>query len=308
MNIIFFGSDDFAAAHLLSLMNSKHKVLACVTQPDRPKGRGMKVVVSPVKECAQTHKIPLLQPSSLKDRSFIEGIKDLQSDLFVVVAYGQFLPPEVLNIPSFGAVNVHASLLPKYRGAAPINWALINGEQETGISIMKINEEMDAGDILVQSKTTIDREETAVTLRAKMIKQGPDVLLKTINGLEKCTPKAQDDGLVTFAPKLTKELGHIQWTKQAQEIHNSVRGLLPWPGAYTFYKGKLLKILETEVIEEDFSKNEPGEVSEISKEGIVVSTGNNGLLMKKVHLQDSKPMDAHSFVIGHEVEVGYTFK
>ncbi|MCK5014381.1 MAG: methionyl-tRNA formyltransferase [Candidatus Omnitrophica bacterium] len=307
MKIIFFGSDDFAEAHVRSLIDSGHELLACVTQPDRPKGRGMKVVVSPIKECALERRIPVLQPASLKDASFIKDLKDLQSDLFVVIAYGKFLPPEVLDIPLHGALNVHASLLPKYRGAAPINWAIINGEKETGISVIKINEKMDAGDILAQVEIKIEEDETAPSLRAKMMNQGPPFLLRTINDLPSCALKIQDHDLATFAVKLTKELGHIEWGSDARGICNLVKGLLMWPGAYTFYNGKLLKILEAQVLDGDSSKNKPGTVSGVGKKGIVVSTGNGRLLIKEVHLQDAKPMDAHSFVVGHAIEVGYKF-
>ena len=308
MKIIFFGSDDFAEAHLKSLIDSKHELIACVTQPDRPKGRGMRVITSPIKELALAHQIPIFQPESLKDVSFIKSLKDLQSDIFVVIAYGKFLPLEVLSIPSHGAINVHASLLPKYRGAAPINWVIINGERETGISIIKINEAMDAGDVLAQMEIKIEEHETAVTLRAKMIQQGPGFLLQTINNLSSCALKAQDCDRVTFAAKLTKELGRIEWTKPANEIYNLVRGVIPWPGAYTVCKGKVLKILAAQVLDGDSSKGEPGAVSEISKNGIVVSTGKGRLLIKEVHLQDANPMDAHSFVIGHAVEVGFKFE
>ncbi|MBN1870613.1 MAG: methionyl-tRNA formyltransferase [Candidatus Omnitrophica bacterium] len=308
MNIIFFGSDDFAEAHLQALIGSHHNVPACVTQPDRPKGRGMKVADSPIKECALKHKIPVLQPASLNDPAFIKSLKDLKSDIFVVVAYGKFLPPAVLNIPPCGALNVHASLLPKYRGAAPINWAIINGERGTGLSIIKINEEIDAGDILAQMNMKIEKDETAVTLRAKMIKEGPPFLLRTLSHLSSCHPRAQDRKGVTFAPKLTKEAGHIPWGKQAREISNLIRGLLPWPGAYTFYRGRLLKILKARVLDGDPAKAEPGTVCEIGKKGIVVSAGDGRVLVQKVHLQDAKPMDAYQFVIGHKIEVGCQFE
>jgi methionyl-tRNA formyltransferase len=307
MKIIFFGSDDFAEAHLRALLNSEHEVAACVTQPDRSKGRGMKVIISSIKEIAQENQIPVFQPESLKEDSFIKDLKDFSSDLFVVIAYGKFLPLEVLDIPPYGALNVHASLLPKYRGAAPINWAIVNGEEEAGISIIKINEAMDAGDVLAQIKIKIERGETAPTLRAKMIEKGPSFLLQAIDDLPNCVSKAQDHDCVNFAPKLTKEICRIQWAKQAFEIYNLVRGLLPWPSAYTFFEGKLLKILEVKVIDGDPSNEEPGTVLEVSKNGIVISTGNGGLLIEKVHLQDSKPMDAHSFVIGHAIEVGCKF-
>jgi len=312
MKIIFFGSDDFALAYLQALINTPHEVAACVTQPDRRKGRGMKVIVSSIKDCAQKHSIPVLQPESLKDALFIKKLKSFKSDIFVVIAYGQFLPELVFNISPFGAINVHPSLLPKYRGAAPVNWAIINGEQETGIAIIKINAKMDAGDVLALTKIKIADDDTAVTLRAKMMHIGPAFLAQTLDGLCRgtaCrTPTAQNDRLATIAPKLTKELGIISWTRKAVDIYNLVRGLLPWPSAYTFYKGKLLKILEAQVIEEDVSQSEPGTVLKIIKEGFVVATGQKGLLIKRVHLQDSKPMDVSAFLRGHEIKVGFKFE
>lgn len=311
MKIIFFGSDDFAAVYLQSLIDSPHDVVACMTQPDRPKGRGMKVVVSPVKECAQKNNVPVLQPASLKESTLVKELEDFKSDLFVVIAYGQFLPREVLDIPPLGAINVHASLLPKYRGAAPINWAIMNGEKETGISIIKINEQMDAGDILAVMKMKMANDETAVSLKKKMMEEGLELLLQTIDDIGRGAdraPTVQDNRLATLAPKLTKELGHIPWEKKAYEIDSLMRGLLPWPSAYTFYNGKLLKILEAQIVAGDFSPYDPGSVVRVSKDGIVVATGCNGFLIKKVHLQDSKPMDAHSFVVGHRIETGFKFK
>jgi methionyl-tRNA formyltransferase len=307
MKIVFFGSDDFAAAHLEALMGSACEVLGCVTQPDRPKGRGMKVVLSAVKERAQEHRIPVWQPEDLKDGPFVNELKKLRADLFVVIAYGQFLPPEIFHLPPLGAINVHASLLPKYRGAAPINWAIIRGEKETGISVIRINERMDAGDILAQSAIVIGPEDTAVTLRAKMIKLGPGVLLKTVRDIKKNSGTKQEDRLATLAPKLTKELGAVQWAKPACDIARLVRGLLPWPSAYTFYKGKILKVLEAQVIGGHFPTVEPGTVLEMSKNGITVATGRGALIMKKVHFQDSKPMGAYDFVIGHDIKTGFRF-
>ena len=310
MNIIFFGSDDFAAAHLQALIRSAHHVVACVTQPDRPKGRGMRFVISPVKEWAQTNKIPVLQPASMNDKGFLHDLKNYRSDIFVVVAYGKFLPQELLDIPGFGAINVHASLLPKYRGAAPINWAIINGEKESGVTVMKINERMDAGDVLGAQKIKIAKGETAVSLKARMMEAGPPLLEKTLEAIAAGKSKAvpQDEEKVTLAPKLIKGLGRIQWSKGAVEILNLIRGVMPWPGAYTEYNGKMLKILDAEAVNKDAVGSEPGEAVEVSKSGILVSTGKKGLLVKQVHLQDAKPMDAHSFVVGHEVKVGYKFK
>ncbi len=310
MKIVFFGSDNFAAAHLQSLIDSDHQVVACLTQPDRPKGRGMKVVLSAIKECAEKHDIPILQPSTLKQGGLVEELKKFQSDIFIVIAYGRFLPIEILNIPSLGAINVHGSLLPQYRGAAPINWAIINGEKETGLSIIKLIKEMDAGDILAQVKIPITDDDTSMTLREKMMKEGPSLLQQTLDDLSenRCTPVTQDHSKATFAPKLIKEHGAIQWGKKADDIYNLIRGSLPWPSAYTSFNGKFLKILEAQVVEQDDSQYEPGTVSGVSKKGIVVVAGGGCVLIKQVHLQDSRPMDASAFVRGHEIDVGFQFK
>lgn len=309
MKIIFWGSDDFAAAHLRALTDSSHQVLACVTQPDKAKGRGWKVSASPVKECAREKGIPVFEPVDLKEKGLLGRLRGLASDLFVVIAYGRFLPSEVLAVPRIFTVNVHGSLLPKYRGAAPINWAVIRGERETGITIMTVAAKMDAGDIIAQEKMAIADTDTAAMLRARMMKSGPAFLLKTIGSVEQgdYTLTPQDEQKVTLAPKLTKELGHISWRGRAQVIHNLVRGLLPWPTAYTFYQGKMLKILGASVVEDDFSSFSPGEVVEVSKEGFVVATGEGGLVVREVHLEASKKMDAHSFTVGHKLEAGFRF-
>jgi methionyl-tRNA formyltransferase len=269
----------------------------------------MKVVVSPIKEYAKAHNIPVLQPVSLKDEKIVHEIANIKSDLFVVIAYGQFLPKKLINIPSNGAINVHGSFLPKYRGAAPINWAIINGERETGISIIRINHAMDAGDICAQTKIPISDDDTSVTLREQMMRIGPMLLLTTIDAIAsgQCSFKEQDHACATFAPKLTKELGIIDWSKKADEICHLVRGLLPWPGARTYYNGKLLKILEADIIEEDFTSSDIGSVIRISKNGITVAAGEMGILIRKVHLQNGKPMDAYSFVVGRKIEVRFKF-
>ncbi len=311
MKITFFGSDDFAVKSLEALMGARHDVAACVTQPDMPRDRGLKVTASPVKIKALECHMPVLQPVGLKDKSFITQLRNYNSDVFVVVAYGKILPDEILKIPRICAVNVHGSLLPKYRGAAPVNWAIINGETETGISIIRINECMDAGDILAQVKVRIEKKDTAVTLREKMAETGADCLCQTIDSMRRhalqSISTAQNNKDATFAPKLTKDLGLIAWKKSAAEIHNLVRGLLPWPAAYTYYNGKLLKILETEVIAADPSRKAPGVVADISKNGLIVSTGRGDILIKKVHLQSANPMDAGSFVAGHKIMAGYHF-
>lgn len=306
MNIIFFGSDDFATIHLEVLFGSKHKVSACVTQPDKARGRGMEVSASPVKAAALRRGIPVFQPADLNEKTFLKELKAFDADLFVVIAYGRLLPAEVLGMPRTLTINVHSSLLPKYRGAAPINWAIINGERETGISIMRVTAKMDAGDILAQKKFKILKADTAASVRARMMELGPQFLLKTVDSIEKGTYTftVQDDQAATMAPKLTKELGHIQWDKPARDINNLARGLLPWPTAYTYYQGKLLKILETEVVPRGFLSYSPGEVASVDKKGFTVATADQGLLVKAVHLEASKPMSAYQFMIGHRLEAG----
>ncbi len=309
MNIIFFGSDDFATVHLEALFGSKHKVCACVTQPDKARGRGMAVSASPVKETALRKDTPVFQPSDLKEQNFLRELRALEADLFVVIAYGRLLPAEVLAIPRTFAINVHSSLLPKYRGAAPINWAIINGERETGISIIRVASKMDAGDILFQRKLKILKTDTAASVRERMKEIGPKLLLKTIDSIEKGTYTftVQDDQAATPAPKLTKELGQIRWSKPARDINNLARGLLPWPTAYTHYQGKLVKILETEVVPSSFLAYSPGEVVKADKKGFTVATADQGLLIKAVHLEAAKPMSAYQFMMGHRLEPGFKF-
>jgi methionyl-tRNA formyltransferase len=306
MNIVFFGSDDFALAHLEALIESDNKVVGCVTQSDKAKNRGMKVVISPIKECALRNEIEVLQPTDLEDKGFIASLEKLNADIFVVIAYGRFLPVGLIEMPKYKAINVHGSLLPKYRGAAPINWAIINGETETGITIFRINAKMDAGDLLSEQKILIDPEDNSATLREKMKKQGQKLLLKTIDEVEVggSNPRMQIEEEATFAPKLTKKMGLIDWSKTAVEIRNLVRGLQPWPGAYSFYNGKQLKILSAEVIN---IQGNPGEIVDINEKGFVVAACNKGLLVKEVHLQDANPMDAPSFMRGHKLEIGCKF-
>ena len=305
--IVFFGSDEFAAGHLEKLIAAGRCVLACVAPPDVVKGRGMNLAVPPVKASGLRFKIPVLQPERF-DNVFIDQLKNFQADLFVVIAYGRILPKQVLEIPKVFSVNVHASLLPSYRGAAPINWAIINGDKVTGLSIIRMNEKLDAGEILFQQRIEITDRDTSVTLKTKMAEMGRGLLLKTIEAVEKreYTLTPQDEKFITFAPKLAKETGHIDWNKEAIKIHNLARGLLPWPSAYTFFNGKQLKILETEVVSDD-GQLSAGKVSEIHKDGFVVSTGKGAILIKKVHLADSTEMDAQNFLRGHKMELGFSF-
>lgn len=304
MKIIFFGSDDFAVVNLNAVVNAGHQVVACVTAPDRPKGRGMHVVSSPVAEFAERKKIPVLKPERLRDGDLIQRLKDCEAQLFVVIAYGKILPPELLAVPKIAAINSHGSLLPKYRGAAPINWALINGDAETGISIIKMNPQLDAGDVIAQERLKIDPHDTAVTLRAKLSALSATCLCRTVLALGQgeCHPVVQDARQVSLAPKLTKELGHIDWQKPAAQIHNLVRGLLPWPTAYTHFNGKLLKILETGIGEH--SSFQPGVIGAVTPKGLSVGTGDGALLIKRVHPESGKEMAAVDFLHGHKLQVG----
>lgn len=304
MKIIFFGSDDFAAAYLKELLFNKIDVVAVVTQPDRAKGRGMKVIELPIKMIGTKHNCDILQPESFDD-DVIAQLKSYDADYFIVIAYGRILKADVLRIPSKAAINVHGSLLPKYRGAAPINWAVINGETVTGVTVMLMNERMDAGDILAQHKISVKPEETAADVRQRMMDEGPGFLVESLKCFDqgKITPIPQDEKQVTYAAKLDKVLGLIDWNKSAKELNNLVRGLTPWPKAYTLYKGKQLKILRSHVV--DYcDRDKVGTVLEVAKDGFLVQTGKNALFVEQVHLQDAKSMDAGSFLRGHDLQVG----
>lgn len=308
MKIIFFGSDDFAVAHLKGLLDNGHEVDACVAPPDRARGRGMDVQLSPVKAFALEHNIPVVQPENFQNIEMIEGLKEFEADIFVVIAYGRILPQVVLDIPEFGSINVHGSLLPKYRGAGPINWAIINGETETGLSIIRMNARMDAGDVISQKVVKIHHDETSITLREKLKKAGVGLLNQTLDKIEngKAEYVRQDESEVTYAPKLTKEMGRIDWSQPAEKIHNLVRGLLPWPGACTLFEGKQLKILKTEVSEVN-GDADPGEVIDVGKDYFTVAAGCGALEIKYVHLADSKAMAAEEFLRGYPVKSGYVF-
>lgn len=309
MRIVFFGSDDFAETNLSRIVGAGHAVVACVTQPDRPKGRGMKVAASPIKTFAQTHGIPCLQPSSVREAQFLKDIRALNADLFVVIAYGQILPQELLDIPSICSVNVHASLLPKYRGAAPINWAVLNGEKETGVTLIRMNARMDAGDIIARRALKISDEDDAPSLRRKLADLGAECLLESLPKLEKKTARftVQKDAGVTHAPKLTKPLGLIDWARPALEIHNKVRGLLSWPAAFTFHHGKMLKILASQVARGRDEKFPPGKVTQITKDGILMNTGLDRLLIRSVHPESGKVMSAYEYAQGHKIKEGEQF-
>jgi methionyl-tRNA formyltransferase len=309
MKMIFFGSDDFAAIHLEHLLAKGQHVLACVTGQDKPQGRGMKISASPIKQIALQHKIPCLQPASLKDSVTVEALKSYRADIFVVVAYGRLLTQEVLGIPKMLCMNVHGSLLPQYRGAAPVNWAILNGDKETGMTIQKMALSLDAGEIIAQEKMRIENDEDSDHLRKRMAQTGAKLLVKILDkypsGNFPLTP--QEQAKVTWAPKLTKEMGKIDWKKPALSIVNQVRGLVTWPGAYTFYNDKMLKITRAQRSTENTAHLPPGQVIRLSKDGLLVACVDKAVLIKEVQPEAGKVMPALSFAAGYKIVTGTIF-
>jgi len=307
--IIFFGTPSFAIATLRHLLQGPDEVIAVVTQPDREKGRGRKVIPSPVKELSLQHGLTLLQPEKVREEAFQEKIKSLQPELFVVVAYGQILPKSLLQIPEHGAVNVHASLLPKYRGAAPIPWAILKGEKVTGVTTMMMDEGMDTGDILLQTEIPIGEEETSETLHDRLALSGAQLLLETVKEIKagNVHPISQDHSKATHAPPLKKEDGRIDWSKEGKEINRQVRALNPWPGAFTEWNGQLLKIYRGEVREKR-SVGKAGVVAWVGLDFIEVETGGGFFLIKEVQLEGKRRMSVREFLAGHPIPVGTVFR
>jgi methionyl-tRNA formyltransferase len=283
-------------------------VISVVTQPDREKGRGRKVVISPVKELALQHGLTPLQPEKAKEEAFQEATRTLQPDLIAVVAYGQILPKAILSIPKYGAVNVHASLLPKYRGAAPIAWAILNGEKATGVTTMAMDEGMDTGDILLQSEISIGDEETCETLHDRLASLGARLLLETLEKMKagNIRPLPQDHSKATYAPPLKKEDGNIHWEKEAREIDRQVRAFNPWPGAFTKLGDQLLKIYKGEIREKS-PAGKAGAVVWVGSDFIEVATGKDSFLVKEVQLQGRRRMTVREFLSGHPIPVGTVF-
>jgi len=314
MKIVFFGTSDFAIPALKALLGSTHKVLAVVTQPDRKRGRSLKLSPPPTKVHALSENIPVYQPAEASGSESVEYLKKLGADIFVVISFGQILKKEVLSVPKLYAVNVHGSLLPKYRGAAPTNWAIINGEKTTGVTVIRMNERMDEGDIILKKEAAIEDDGTNITLSEKLSSVGAKALLEALDLIDKgkdlkFTP--QDGSLATYAPKLKKEDGLIDWNEPAAKIHNRVRGLLPWPGAYTHYERKILKILKTEVLSDPVREKgvKPGEVLDVAKgKGILVRAGSGLIAIQHLQLEGKKILDADSFVRGHRIAKGYRFE
>ncbi|HHM02574.1 MAG TPA: methionyl-tRNA formyltransferase [Caldithrix abyssi] len=305
MKIVFMGTPDFAVHSLEALVRGGHNIVAVVTVPDKQQGRGRKIKPSPVKLAALAHKLPVLQPESLKTDDFIRTLRGLKADLFVVVAF-KILPRAVFTIPVMGTLNVHASLLPAYRGAAPINWAIINGEQKTGVTTMLIDAQVDTGDILMQKSVEISDDMTAGELHDILAPLGAGLLLETLDRLQKgtVTPQAQDDRRASRAPKLTPENTRILFNQPYTRVGNFIRGLSPYPGAYTFLEGKKLKILKAVGDKQDFPHARPGEITGITKDSISVACQPGTIIIKRLQLQGKKQMDVRDFLNGFPLKEG----
>lgn len=305
MKIIFFGSGDFAVRSLESLHEAGHKIALVITQPDKPKGRHLLCCPTEVKIKAQELKLDVYQPSSPNSPEAQDVFSSIQAELFVVISYGHILKSNILKLPKLYPLNVHASLLPKYRGAAPINWAIINGESETGITIIKMDETMDGGDILLKERLTIAPHDTAQSLREKLACLSAASVIEAISLIEHAQVNftKQDQGNITFAPKLKKSDGLINWNREAPDILNQIRGLVPWPAAFTYYKGKLLKIWDAKKAKED-SAIKPATILKTAKGGLVVATGLGSIEILELQLAGEKRMSAEAFLCGHKLTAG----
>ena len=305
MRIIFMGTPDFSVPALEAIQEAGHEILAVVTQPDKPKGRGKEVQKTPVKEKALEYNLPVYQPVKARDPEFVKILSDMEPDLIIVIAFGQLLPKSILDIPKYGCVNIHASLLPKYRGASPLQYAVINGEKESGVTTMMMAELLDTGDMLDQESTSLDEKETFGSLHDKLSRLGGGLILKTINKLEDGTAIRipQDDSKSCYVGMIKKSMGDIDWSLDAVSIERLIRGLNPWPSAYTVWNGKVMKLWEADVVDKEF-EGAYGQVAEVSRNSLVIKTGKGGLSIRKLQLQGKKCMDIDAFLRGYPIAEG----
>jgi len=306
LKLVFMGTPDFAVESMKSLIAAGHEILAVVTQPDKPKGRGKTMVCSPVKELALSEGIPVIQPVRVKkNEEFYEQLKEINPECIVVAAFGQILPQEILDLPKYGCINVHGSLLPKYRGAAPIQWMVINGEKEAGVTIMHMDAGCDTGDMIIKEKITLDPKETGGSLFDKLAVLGGELIVKALPmiGAGTAPREAQDHSQHTYYGMLKKEDGHIDFSKSAASIECLIRGMNPWPSAYTSMDGKGLKLWDADVIDNEV-EGACGEIVEVTKNSIIIKTGKGCLAVKELQLEGKKRMPVDAFVRGYEVKVG----
>lgn len=308
MKIVFMGTPEFAVGALESLIKAGHDVRLVVTQPDKPKGRGKEVAKSPVKICAEAHDIPTFQPVKIREPESVSFLQTIDADVFVVAAFGQILTKEILTMPKYGCINIHASLLPKYRGAAPIQWVILNGEEKAGVTIMQMDEGLDTGDMLLSDEIELAADETGDSLHDKLSDMGARLIVEALGKLEEGTLTAtpQPEGPLFYAKMLKKEMGNLDFTQDAVTIERYIRGLYSWPGAYTFYNGKLLKILKAEIAESDSEGNDDsfGRILEVNKESFTVQCSKGSIRILEVKPQGKKEMSVHDFLLGNRMRTG----
>ena len=308
MKVIFMGTPDFSVGTLNALAEAGYEVVLAVTQPDKPKGRGGKMQATPVKEAAALHGIPVFQPKKIRTKESIAELKKYDADIMVVIAFGQILPKEILEMTPYGCVNVHASLLPKYRGAAPIQWAVINGEKVSGVTTMQMDEGLDTGDMLLKTEVILDEQETGESLHDKLAAAGAALCVKTLKALEEgsITPQKQGESPTEYARMLDKGLGSIDWNNSAVSIERLIRGLNSWPGAYTEWNGKVMKIWGADVYVKaaisDSKERLPGTIAKIEKDGFYVQTGEGLLKVTELQIPGKKKMEAAAFLRGYQIQ------
>ncbi len=305
MKVVYMGTPDFAVAPLEAIIQAGHQVTAVVTQPDKQKGRGKEVQMTPVKECAIKHGIPVLQPAKIREPVAIEELRRYPADIFVVAAFGQILTEEILTMPKFGCVNIHASLLPAYRGAAPIQWVIINGEETTGVTIQQMAKGLDTGDMLLKTVVPIAPGETGESLHDKLMAAGAELIVKALPLIERgeIIPEKQDESKSSYVSRLSKAMGKIDWKQDALVLERLVRGLNPWPSAYTTFHGKMLKIWEADVADGD-AKAVPGTVKCVEKDYLDVACGKGALRIYSLQLEGKRRMAVKDFLLGYEIEPG----
>ena len=306
MRIIFMGTPDFSVGTLEALVEAGHEVVLAVTQPDKPKGRGKEMQFTPVKECALRHGIPVFQPKKVRDPECVEELKKYQADVCVVIAFGQILPKEILEMTPYGCINVHASLLPSYRGAAPIQWAVIRGEKISGVTTMQMDEGLDTGDMLEKTEIILDEKETGGSLHDKLAEAGAKLCVHTLDKLVQgdLTPQKQGESPTEYARMLDKKLGDINWEQSAVEIERLIRGLNPWPSAYTDWNGKTMKIWKADAVPGDNTEKAPGTITDVTKDDFAVQTGDGQLRVRALQIPGKKRMEADAFLRGYQVKVG----
>lgn len=307
MKILYMGTPDFAATILQKLIEANHEIVGVVTQPDKQKGRGKAISFPAVKELALEHNLNVYQPNKVRESEFIDLVREMELEVIVVAAFGQLLPKELLDIPKYGCINVHGSLLPKYRGAAPIQYSIIDGEKETGITIMHMDVGLDTGDMILQASIPIDKDETGGSLHDKLAVLGGDLLVEALEKISSGTASRipQDDSCATYVKILNKDMGNIDFNKPAIEIERLIRGLNPWPSAFTYLTGKILKLWSASVVKTD-KESKPGEVIEVRKDGLLVMTGKDALFIHELQLEGKKRLLAEEFLRGNNIELGTT--